>query len=179
MGCGPGTLAVLTDPLGAHTHRWRRSQAVSSGIIAPDSGLLSANTSNSGGGSSDSVASESFALSQPALIPSGLTLKDYQLAGISWLNLLRRHGLGGILADEMVRTRAQPASLVYANETCGWGAREAHPGPGQDRASDCIPRTPLLSRQPRPASHRRTVIHRRYVRAQEAFPPTGAQPKTP
>jgi len=45
-----------------------------------------------------------FALAQPALLAPSLTLKDYQLVGISWLNLLRRHGVGGILADEMVRT---------------------------------------------------------------------------
>ena len=89
------------------------AQAVSSGIFATDSSLLSANSSNGGGGSSDSAASESFALAQPALIPSGLTLKDYQLAGISWLNLLRRHGLGGILADEMVRTRKAPYPLRF------------------------------------------------------------------
>ena len=43
-----------------------------------------------------------FQLKQPPLVAPGLTLKVYQLAGISWLNLLRQHGLGGILADEMV-----------------------------------------------------------------------------
>jgi len=44
-----------------------------------------------------------FALAQPAMLVPSLILKDYQLVGISWLNLLRRHGVGGILADEMVR----------------------------------------------------------------------------
>ncbi len=39
----------------------------------------------------------------PDGLPDGLnaTLRNYQLDGYSWLNLLRRNGLGGILADDM------------------------------------------------------------------------------
>ncbi|KAI8822380.1 SNF2 family N-terminal domain-containing protein [Fimicolochytrium jonesii] len=39
--------------------------------------------------------------SQPALINPALTLKSYQLVGVSWLYMLHGKGLGGILADEM------------------------------------------------------------------------------
>ncbi|QRW08542.1 ATP-dependent DNA helicase [Ceratobasidium sp. AG-Ba] len=38
---------------------------------------------------------------QPRLLASGVVLKDYQLFGISWLNLLYKRGLSCILADEM------------------------------------------------------------------------------
>jgi hypothetical protein len=40
--------------------------------------------------------------SQPDFVNPDLKLKDYQLLGISWLSLLYRKGLSGILADEMV-----------------------------------------------------------------------------
>jgi SWI/SNF-related matrix-associated actin-dependent regulator 1 of chromatin subfamily A len=38
---------------------------------------------------------------QPRLLAPGVVLKDYQLFGISWLNLLYKKGLSCILADEM------------------------------------------------------------------------------
>jgi SWI/SNF-related matrix-associated actin-dependent regulator 1 of chromatin subfamily A len=38
---------------------------------------------------------------QPASLREGTKLKDYQLLGISWLNLLYRRNLSCILADEM------------------------------------------------------------------------------
>ncbi|KND02642.1 uncharacterized protein SPPG_01730 [Spizellomyces punctatus DAOM BR117] len=38
---------------------------------------------------------------QPALVNPELTLKSYQLVGISWLYMLHSKGLGGIFADEM------------------------------------------------------------------------------
>lgn len=38
---------------------------------------------------------------QPDFIPKELTLKSYQLLGVSWLNLLYEKNLSGILADEM------------------------------------------------------------------------------
>lgn len=42
-----------------------------------------------------------FITDQPALLREGTKLKDYQLLGISWLNLLYRRDLSCILADEM------------------------------------------------------------------------------
>jgi superfamily II DNA or RNA helicase len=40
---------------------------------------------------------------QPVAAPTGLgvTLRDYQRAGLAWLQALREHGLGGVLADDM------------------------------------------------------------------------------
>jgi len=38
---------------------------------------------------------------QPRLVSNKLALKDYQLLGINWLNLLHQNKIGGILADEM------------------------------------------------------------------------------
>ncbi|GAA5909296.1 DNA-dependent ATPase FUN30 [Sporobolomyces salmoneus] len=38
---------------------------------------------------------------QPAGVPDTVTLKDYQMLGVNWLNLLYRRGTSCILADEM------------------------------------------------------------------------------
>ena len=38
---------------------------------------------------------------QPAGVPDNITLKDYQMLGVNWLNLLYRRGTSCILADEM------------------------------------------------------------------------------
>ncbi|KAJ3111682.1 hypothetical protein HDU96_005466 [Phlyctochytrium bullatum] len=46
-------------------------------------------------------STELLLTSQPALINKNMTLKSYQLIGISWLHLLYTRGLGAILADEM------------------------------------------------------------------------------
>jgi len=46
-------------------------------------------------------AAKDFIASQPSLLREGTVLKDYQLLGVNWLNLLYRQGLSCILADEM------------------------------------------------------------------------------
>jgi SWI/SNF-related matrix-associated actin-dependent regulator 1 of chromatin subfamily A len=51
--------------------------------------------------------------SQPGLISKSLTLKSYQLIGVSWLVLLHRKKLSGILADDMgLGKTAQVISFV-------------------------------------------------------------------
>ncbi|KAH7927144.1 hypothetical protein BV22DRAFT_1193850 [Leucogyrophana mollusca] len=45
--------------------------------------------------------SKDYLSTQPALLPDGVTLKDYQLLGVNWLYLLYRKQLSCILADEM------------------------------------------------------------------------------
>lgn len=45
--------------------------------------------------------SSDFLSSQPSLLSSSVTLKDYQLLGLNWLHLLYRKRLSCILADEM------------------------------------------------------------------------------
>jgi len=42
-------------------------------------------------------------LSQPSLLSDSVTLKEYQLLGVNWLNLLYNRKLSCILADEMGR----------------------------------------------------------------------------
>ncbi|KAH7910603.1 SNF2 family N-terminal domain-containing protein [Hygrophoropsis aurantiaca] len=46
-------------------------------------------------------ASKDYLSTQPALLPAGVKLKDYQLLGVNWLYLLYRKKLSCILADEM------------------------------------------------------------------------------
>lgn len=40
-------------------------------------------------------------LGKPSNMSKGFELKDYQIVGLNWLNLLFEHGLSGILADDM------------------------------------------------------------------------------
>lgn len=44
---------------------------------------------------------QSYIRTQPALLSEGTELKDYQLLGVNWLNLLYSRRIGCILADEM------------------------------------------------------------------------------
>ena len=43
---------------------------------------------------------------QPKSIPDGLKMTGYQMIGLNWLVLMHKQSLNGILADEMVRTKA-------------------------------------------------------------------------
>lgn len=42
-----------------------------------------------------------YLVAQPSLLSEGIQLKEYQLLGVNWLNLLYRSKLSCILADEM------------------------------------------------------------------------------
>lgn len=44
---------------------------------------------------------QSYLTTQPRLLNKGVLLKEYQLLGVNWLNLLYRSNLSCILADEM------------------------------------------------------------------------------
>ncbi|KDR75850.1 hypothetical protein GALMADRAFT_248579 [Galerina marginata CBS 339.88] len=44
---------------------------------------------------------QNYLTSQPKLLPETVSLKEYQLLGVNWLNLLYRSNLSCILADEM------------------------------------------------------------------------------
>lgn len=48
-----------------------------------------------------SAKSGNFLRSQPKSVSGKVSLKDYQLVGLNWPNLLFTHRLSGILADEM------------------------------------------------------------------------------
>lgn len=50
---------------------------------------------------STAKAAKNFIASQPSLLSEGTKLKDYQLLGVNWLNLLYQRKLSCILADEM------------------------------------------------------------------------------
>ena len=47
------------------------------------------------------AAFEGYLREQPATMPDGVELKDYQLLGLNWLYLLYRRNTSCILADEM------------------------------------------------------------------------------
>jgi SWI/SNF-related matrix-associated actin-dependent regulator 1 of chromatin subfamily A len=51
---------------------------------------------------------QSYMKTQPAGLKAGVKLKDYQLLGLNWLNLLYSKGLSCILADDM----GEPLLLV-------------------------------------------------------------------
>ena len=61
---------------------------------------LAEQAANSSSLSQSSGSQKQPVISQPATL-SGVTLKPYQLEGLSWLVSLYENGLNGILADEM------------------------------------------------------------------------------
>lgn len=50
-----------------------------------------------------------YLVTQPALLSKSVQLKDYQLLGVNWLNLLYRSSLSCILADEMGKCSSHPS----------------------------------------------------------------------
>jgi SWI/SNF-related matrix-associated actin-dependent regulator 1 of chromatin subfamily A len=46
-------------------------------------------------------AFEDYLYSQPKLLKEGIKLKNYQMLGVNWLNMLYRKNISCILADEM------------------------------------------------------------------------------
>ncbi len=85
----------------------------------------------------------------PVPVPAELTtdLRPYQYRGFQWLSLLRRNGLGGVLADDMglgktVQTLAMIAAARVENPDCGpYPRRRADQRGGQlaggGRAGSC------------------------------------------
>ncbi len=47
------------------------------------------------------AASRTKLISQPSIMNEDIELKDYQVVGLNWLNLLWQNGISGILADDM------------------------------------------------------------------------------
>lgn len=64
-------------------------------------------------------------LKKPAIMNDDIELKDYQVVGLNWLNLLWQNGISGILADDMGlgKTCQVIAFLSHLKET---GARGPH-----------------------------------------------------
>lgn len=55
-----------------------------------------------------------YLTTQPSLVSDSVQLKEYQLLGVNWLNLLYNKELSCILADEMGRNHLpSPAVVVY------------------------------------------------------------------
>jgi SWI/SNF-related matrix-associated actin-dependent regulator 1 of chromatin subfamily A len=68
-----------------------------SGYHTPKSGHGSDNES----GDLRKTSSKVKLLKQPAIMNDDIELKDYQIVGLNWLNLLWQNGISGILADDM------------------------------------------------------------------------------
>lgn len=54
-----------------------------------------------------------YILKQPALLSPNVQLKEYQMVGINWLNLLYRKAHNAILADEMGTHIISPSECSY------------------------------------------------------------------
>lgn len=52
---------------------------------------------------------------QPSLLSMSVKLKDYQLLGVNWLNLLYRNKLSCILADEMGMSCILPPTYWFTH----------------------------------------------------------------
>lgn len=72
------------------------------------------------------AAMKDYISKQPALVREEYTLKDYQMLGLNWLNLLYSRRLSCILADEMGACAGRPPRSVVSDFSCrSW---EDHPG---------------------------------------------------
>ncbi|KAF3001891.1 hypothetical protein E8E13_005912 [Curvularia kusanoi] len=68
-----------------------------SGYHTPKSG----HGSDTENGSLRKTSSKVKLLKQPSIMNDDIELKDYQIVGLNWLNLLWQNGISGILADDM------------------------------------------------------------------------------
>lgn len=90
---------------------------------------------------------KSFVTEQPKSLADGVVLKDYQLLGVNWLNLLYSKDLSCILADDMGRfVAARRCSLLM--DSCRTG---------QDDAGDILLDVAARKGKQGPASHHRPV----------------------
>lgn len=94
---------------------------------------------------------EHFIAKQPSLVSDEIVLKDYQLLGINWLNLMHRKGHGCILADEMGMHSVPYIPTLYLPY---FRSR-------QDLSGHQLPRSPEGEGEHRPASHHRAVLDAR------------------
>lgn len=67
------------------------------------------------------VTLKTFVTEQPKTLAEGVVLKDYQLLGLNWLNLLYSKDLSCILADDMGELRVFSALTPRANHFTGLG----------------------------------------------------------
>lgn len=86
-------------------------------------------------------AAKNFIASQPSLLSEGTKLKDYQLLGVNWLNLLYQRKLSCILADEMgvFDNVLRSSSVSFSSRTwennSGYQLFCSSQGEGQQRTS--------------------------------------------
>lgn len=81
-----------------------RNAAKPLGSPAKDSGIGTPTTASSASSMSENLLDQKLKdsfLPQPAEMAEGVVMKDYQLVGLNWLNLMYQKGLSCILADDM------------------------------------------------------------------------------
>ncbi len=78
----------------------------------------------------DSNASAAPPSSRPVPVPAGfaLDLRPYQLEGLAWLQHLRDHGFGGILADDMGLGKTARPSPTCSPKNTPAGSTKPRPG---------------------------------------------------
>lgn len=84
-------------------NKWTIKQALLTDTLASDTGAL-------GFSELDQISADVFLRSQPATLSDGVTLKEYQLIGLNWLDLLYTKKRSCILADEMGKQCSDPDS---------------------------------------------------------------------
>ena len=93
---GRRSASAVAEPVQNMATRSSSTSARSSSISADGDGVLALTAQTL----TDRKPSY-YLTSQPSLISKGVQLKEYQLIGVNWLNLLYRKKLSCILADEM------------------------------------------------------------------------------
>ncbi|KAH9873736.1 hypothetical protein IAQ61_004363 [Plenodomus lingam] len=115
------------------------------------------------------AANRTKLLKQPAIMNDDIELKDYQVVGLNWLNLLWQTGTSGILADDMGLGKTcqviaflshlkeqgvgKPALIVVPGSTLENWCREF------ERFSSSITFTPYYGSQAGRFEHQETILH--------------------
>lgn len=129
-------------------------------------------TPHSDAGASDirKGANRTKLLKQPSIMNEGIELKDYQVVGLNWLNLLWQNKISGILADDMGlgKTCQVIAFLSHLKEQGTWGGKPTLivvPGSTLEnwcrefqRFSETINFTPYYGSQAQRFEHQETIL---------------------
>lgn len=124
--------------------------------------------SDVGDGKVRNVANRSKLLKQPAIMNEGIELKDYQVVGLNWLNLLWQNKISGILADDMglgktcqviaflshlkMQGAGKPTLIIVPGSTLENWCREFQ------RFSETINFTPYYGPQAQRFEHQETIL---------------------
>jgi SWI/SNF-related matrix-associated actin-dependent regulator 1 of chromatin subfamily A len=115
------------------------------------------------------AATRTKLITQPSIMNKGVELKDYQVVGLNWLNLLWENRISGILADDMgLGKTCQIIAFLSHLKMQGTGAPALVVVPGStlenwcrefQKFSETVRFTPYYGSQGERYAHQETILH--------------------